>query len=93
MTHDYPPISFFTADSATFKWDLLLFYEQGVLGNFRQLVTEQLEYSADRYLFQRRAVEREQQRREADRERGRDDELEQGSRRGAWTCEGRPGRL
>jgi hypothetical protein len=35
LIHGCPPISFFTADEATFQWDLLLFYEQGVLGNFR----------------------------------------------------------
>lgn len=78
LAHDYPPVSFFTADETTYKASLVLFYEQGVLGNFRQLVTEQLEYSAERYFFQRRAVERERQRHEAQRERGRcrDDELE-----------------
>jgi hypothetical protein len=69
-------VSFFTADETTYKACLLLFYEQGVLGNFRQLVTEQLEYSAERSFFQRRAVERERQRHEAQRGRGRDDELE-----------------
>ena len=78
LAHDYPPVSFFTADETTYKASLVLFYEQGVFGNFRQLVTEQLEYSAERYFFQRRAVERERQRHEAQRERGRcrDDELE-----------------
>jgi hypothetical protein len=50
LAHDYPPVSFFTADETTYKASLVLFYEQGVLGNFRQLVTEQLEYSAERYL-------------------------------------------
>lgn len=49
LAHDYPPVSFFTADETTYKASLVLFYEQGVLGNFRQLVTEQLEYSAERY--------------------------------------------
>jgi Fic family protein len=83
LAHDYPPISFFTADEQTYKTALLLFYEQGILGNFRQLVIEQMAYSAEHYFFQTRAIEREQGRRqrpEPGRERARDDDLELDSR-------------
>jgi len=52
LAHDYPPISFFTAKEGEYKGALLLFYEQGVLGNFRKLVLEQLEYSITHYFFQ-----------------------------------------
>jgi Fic family protein len=52
LAHDYPPISFFTAKEGEYKGALLLFYEQGALGNFRQLVLEQLEYSSTHYFFQ-----------------------------------------
>ena len=51
LSHDYPPISFFTAKEAEYKGALLLFYEQGALGNFRELVLQQLEYSMTHYFF------------------------------------------
>lgn len=51
LAYDYPPISFFTAIESDYKGALLLFYEQGALGNFRKLVLEQLEYSSTHYFF------------------------------------------
>jgi Fic family protein len=51
LAHNYPPISFFTAKESEYKSALLLFYEQGALGNFRKLVLDQLEYSSTHYFF------------------------------------------
>jgi Fic family protein len=80
LAHDYPPVSFFTADETTYKASLVLFYEQGILGNFRSLVTEQLAYSAERYFVQRRDIERQPERPDPGQTRLRDDELELDSR-------------
>jgi fido (protein-threonine AMPylation protein) len=51
LAYNYPPISFFTVKEEEYKGALLLFYERGVLGNFRELVLEQLQYSSTHYFF------------------------------------------
>jgi hypothetical protein len=49
LAHGYPPISLLTAKVREYNGGLRLFYEQGALGNLRQLVLEQLAYSSTHY--------------------------------------------
>lgn len=52
IAYGYPPLSFSTAKVREYNGGLRLFYEQGALGNLRQLVLEQLEYSSTHYFVQ-----------------------------------------
>lgn len=54
LAHGYPPLSFSTAKVREYNGGLRLFYEQGALGNLRQLVLEQLAYSSTHYFVQDR---------------------------------------
>lgn len=60
LAHDYPPLSFFTATEEAYKDAMLVFYEQGTVGNLRQLFVEQLEYASHHYLLRPDILERRQ---------------------------------
>jgi Fic family protein len=51
LAQEYPPLSYRSIDIEAYKGALILFYEQGVLANFRDLFVEQVKESALNYFF------------------------------------------
>ncbi len=51
LAHGYPPLSYRSIDEQAYKGALILFYEQGVVANFRDLFIEQLRFAASNYFL------------------------------------------
>jgi fido (protein-threonine AMPylation protein) len=51
LAHGLPPLSYRSIDEQAYKGALILFYEQGVLANFRDLFVEQLRFAASNYFL------------------------------------------